>query len=83
MVAGPDWVEISLPESMKLGGAMSLHFSPSRHEYRVSAKWQHEDRVGLLFVNEGPREEQFSGVLWDPRPASIKKLEHSEMDRNC
>lgn len=74
MAAGQDWVEVSLPEHMELGGGLQVRFLPSSVTHEVSAGWRAPDRVGLTYEHGGPPEDQFAGLpgLLDPRPARLK-----------
>ena len=69
MAAGQDWVEVSLPEKMELGGGLQVRFHPSTDLHRVSVRWREIDRVGLTYRDGGPLEELFAGLpgLFDPR----------------
>jgi hypothetical protein len=74
MAAGNDWVEVSLPEHMRLGPDLQVRFPPSTVAHGVSAGWRSEDRVGFTYEHGGPPEDQFAGLpgLLDPHPATYR-----------
>lgn len=73
--AGSDWVEVSLPEDMRLAERLQVRFLPSKIAHEVEASWRRKDRVGFTYLKGGPPEDQFAGIsgLLDPRPAALRR----------
>ncbi len=71
MKAGSEWVEVSVPEHLDLKGQLWVSFPPSPTSHRARAEWRAADRIGLVYLEGGPSEEQFAGIpgLIDLRPA--------------
>lgn len=76
MRAGTDWVEVSLPGHFALEETVWVSFSPCLTRHHVKSDWRTVDRVGLVYLDGGPTEEQFTGIpgLFDLRPACLKRL---------
>lgn len=72
MAAGPDWVEVSLPERLRLASNLLVRVLPSTVAHKVLERWRSHDRVGLVYCDGGPPEERLAGLpgLFDPRHAA-------------
>ncbi len=75
MSAGLDWVEVSLPDHLQVEDEVWVAFPPCQIKHRVKADWRTLDRIGFIYLEGGPAEEQFAGIpgLLDPRSAFLKR----------
>ena len=71
MAAGRDWVEMSVPELLNVGATREIRFLPTLISHAVTVGWRTFDRVGLVYVGEGPPDDRFAGLagLSDSRSA--------------
>lgn len=63
MAAGHDWVEVSMPKHLNTDSIREIRFVPSQVSHAVTVGWRASDRVGFTYVNGGPPDDIFAGLV--------------------